>query len=101
LDAYQTRCAVTGQRARPVLEAAHIKPFALTGPNTRSNGLALRADVHQLFDLGYVTVDPDCQRRSNVDPPVGRLTLDSPWFVHSGLSLWVRMSPLFLFSLSR
>jgi len=63
LDAYQTRCAVTGERVRPVLEAAHIKPFALSGPNTVSNGLALRADVHKLFDLGYVTVDPDFRFR--------------------------------------
>jgi len=57
LDAYQARCAVTGERVRPTLEAAHIKPFALAGPNTVPNGLSLRADIHKLFDLGYVTVD--------------------------------------------
>ncbi len=27
-DAYQRRCAVTGERTLPVLEAAHIKPYA-------------------------------------------------------------------------
>ena len=59
LDAYQARCAVTGERVRPTLEAAHIKPFALAGPNTVSNGLSLRADIHKLFDLGYVTVDKE------------------------------------------
>lgn len=58
LDAYQTRCAVTGERVRPVLEAAHIRPFSQQGPNAITNGLALRADIHKLFDLGYVTVDP-------------------------------------------
>ena len=26
---YQMRCAVTGERTRPVLDAAHIKPFSL------------------------------------------------------------------------
>ncbi len=63
LDAYQTRCAVTGERVRPVLEAAHIRPFSQQGPNAVSNGLALRADIHKLFDLGYVTVDPEYRFR--------------------------------------
>jgi len=63
LDAYQTRCAVTGERVRPVLEAAHIRPFAQQGPHAVSNGLALRADIHKLFDLGYVTVDPQLRFR--------------------------------------
>jgi len=40
-----------------VLEAAHIHPFALGGPNLITNGLALRSDIHRLFDRGYVTVD--------------------------------------------
>lgn len=63
LDAYESRCAVTGERVRPVLEAAHIKPFSLSGPNTVSNGLSLRSDIHKLFDLGYVTVDKDYKFR--------------------------------------
>jgi putative restriction endonuclease len=31
-DAYERRCAVTGEKTLPVLEAAHIKPYALNGP---------------------------------------------------------------------
>jgi putative restriction endonuclease len=58
-DAYQRRCAVTGERTLPVLEAAHIKPYALSGPNAVSNGILLRSDLHKLFDLGYLTVTPD------------------------------------------
>lgn len=58
-DAYQRRCAVTGERTLPVLEAAHIKPYALSGPHRVSNGILLRSDLHKLFDLGYVTVTPD------------------------------------------
>lgn len=57
-DAYQRRCAVTGERTLPVLEAAHIKPYALSGPHRVSNGILLRSDLHKLFDLGYVTVTP-------------------------------------------
>lgn len=58
-DAYQRRCAVTGERTLPVLEAAHIKPYALSGPHRVSNGILLRSDLHKLFDVGYVTVTPD------------------------------------------
>ncbi len=57
LDAYGKRCAVTGERVVPVLEAAHIRPYANEGPHLVTNGLTLRADIHRLFDLGYVTVD--------------------------------------------
>jgi predicted restriction endonuclease len=57
-DAYHRRCAVTGEKTLPVLEAAHIKPYARSGPNRTENGLLLRADIHRLFDGGYVTVDP-------------------------------------------
>lgn len=58
-DAYQRRCAVTGEKTLPVLEAAHIKPFASLGPHRVSNGILLRSDLHKLFDLGYVTVTPE------------------------------------------
>lgn len=57
--AYDRRCAVTGERALPVLEAAHIVPYAAGGENALENGLLLRSDLHRLFDTGYVTVDPD------------------------------------------
>ena len=58
-DAYHRRCAVTAERSLPALEAAHIKAYAAAGPNRTQNGLLLRADIHRLFDDGYVTVDPD------------------------------------------
>jgi putative restriction endonuclease len=58
-DAYQRRCAVSGERTLPVLEAAHIQPYADKGPHLTSNGLLLRADLHKLFDDGYITVTED------------------------------------------
>ena len=57
-DAYGKRCAFTRERTLPVLEAAHIKPYASGGKHELSNGLLLRSDLHKLFDLGYMTVDP-------------------------------------------
>ena len=59
LDAYGRRCAITGERTLPVLEGAHIIPFASGGESRVDNGLALRADLHALYDAGYVTVTPE------------------------------------------
>jgi len=58
-EAYTRRCAVTGEKTLPVLEAAHIKPYAESGPHAIKNGLLLRSDLHKLFDNGYMTVTPD------------------------------------------
>ena len=58
-EAYQKRCAITGEKTLPVLEAAHIKPFSENGPHSVKNGLLLKSDFHTLFDDGYVTIAPD------------------------------------------
>jgi putative restriction endonuclease len=58
-DAYERRCAISGERALPVLQAAHIVPVASGGQNRLDNGLLLRSDVHTLFDRGYITVTPE------------------------------------------
>ena len=58
-DAYQRRCAITSERTLPVLEAAHIQPYAERGPHLVENGLLLRSDLHTLLDGGYVTVTDD------------------------------------------
>jgi putative restriction endonuclease len=55
-DAYSRKCAITGEKTLPVLEAAHIKPYAESGPHFISNGLLLRSDMHKLFDGGYLTI---------------------------------------------
>jgi HNH endonuclease len=57
LNAYGYRCAVTGDRIRPVLQAAHIRPLPRGGEHRLDNGLLLRSDVHTLFDRGYLGVD--------------------------------------------
>jgi putative restriction endonuclease len=56
-EAYHRRCAVTGEKTLPVLEAAHIKPYSLDGPHEINNGILLRRDIHTLFDRGYMTID--------------------------------------------
>lgn len=56
-EAYDDKCAVTGEHSLPVLEATHITPWSEGGPNEVSNGVFLRSDLHRLFDRGYVTFD--------------------------------------------
>lgn len=58
-DTYSRRCAVSGEKTLPALEAAHIRPYSKGGEHIASNGLLLRRDIHSLFDAGYVTVTPD------------------------------------------
>jgi putative restriction endonuclease len=64
-DAYDRPCAVTRERALPALEASHIRPVAQGGKHRVDNGLLLRADIHALFDRGYVTVTPDYRFRAS------------------------------------
>ena len=59
-ETYHRRCAITGEKTLPVLEAAHIKPYSLEGTHEPNNGLLLRKDLHTLFDRGYITVTEDC-----------------------------------------
>ena len=61
-DAYR-KCAVTREHSLPALEASHILPYTQGGPHEVSNGLLLRADIHRLFDGGYVTVTPEYRFR--------------------------------------
>lgn len=58
-EAYHRKCAFSGEKTLPALEAAHIKPYSESGPHKVSNGLLLRADFHKLFDAGYVTLTTD------------------------------------------
>ena len=75
-DAYDRRCAVTAERVLPVLEAAHIRPYASGGEHRVDNGLLLRSDLHTLFDRGYLTVTPtlelEVSRRIREDFENGR-----------------------------
>jgi predicted RNA-binding Zn-ribbon protein involved in translation (DUF1610 family) len=51
-------CALTGPAPRQVLEAAHLYRYADRGRHHDDGGFLLRRDVHRLFDLGQIAVDP-------------------------------------------
>jgi putative restriction endonuclease len=63
-DAYENRCALTGLRlinggGRPEVQAAHIMPVALNGPDSVRNGVALSGTIHWMFDRGLLSIDSD------------------------------------------
>ena len=58
------RCLVTGCAVLAVLEAAHIKPYRGEDDNHPENALLLRSDVHTLFDLDLLGIEPDRWRLS-------------------------------------
>lgn len=60
-DAYGRACAVTGEHSLPVLDSAHIRPYAEGGSHEVRNGILLRTDIHRLYDRGYVTITPDLE----------------------------------------
>jgi HNH endonuclease len=63
LQAYGSRCAITGEHTEIVLDAAHIQPYLGPRSNHVQNGLLLTKEFHTLFDAGYVTVTPDYEVR--------------------------------------
>ncbi len=62
-DIYEDACAVCQLHVRiglrTVIEAAHIKPFALSHSDHPSNGLALCRNHHWIFDGGGFSVSDD------------------------------------------
>jgi hypothetical protein len=62
LKAYGGQCAITDCDAEAALEAAHIFPYIGTDTNHVTNGLLLRADIHTLFDLYLISIDPDTSK---------------------------------------
>ncbi|MDP9193495.1 MAG: HNH endonuclease [Acidobacteriota bacterium] len=61
LDSYGRRCAITNEKTLPALEAAHIREYHDVQEHAINNGILFRADIHKLFDSGYVTVTPEYQ----------------------------------------
>jgi predicted restriction endonuclease len=57
-EIYGDKCVITGCEILDILEAAHINPYRGQKDNHSSNGLLLRADIHTLFDLNLIGINP-------------------------------------------
>jgi hypothetical protein len=73
LDAYESQCAITGFDAPAALEAAHISPYRSLESNHVSNGLLLRSDIHVLFDMNLLGIEPE-ELRVQLAPVLGSTT---------------------------
>ena len=62
LTFYRKTCIITGCQIPELLEAAHILPYSEKEDFSLSNGILLRADIHTLFDLGLIAIDPKSMR---------------------------------------
>lgn len=64
LEAYDYRCAATGERIilpdeSAMVEAAHIIPFSATRDDDPRNGLALAPNIHWAMDKNVIAPGPD------------------------------------------
>lgn len=100
-EAYHHHCAVTGDKVRPVLQAAHILPVGKGGQHRVDNGLLLRSDMHKLFDDGYIGFDS--RYRLRVSPAIRARFGNGDWlYSRAGMQIAVptktsaRPNPTFL-----
>jgi predicted restriction endonuclease len=59
LIAIYKQCVISGCTVTRALEAAHIIGYNGKKTNHIQNGLLLRSDIHTLYDLGLISINPD------------------------------------------
>ena len=59
LKQYENKCAISSCEIVAILDAAHVRPYRGDFTNSLNNGLILRTDLHTLFDLDLLGVDPE------------------------------------------
>ena len=63
LKRFNSRCIVTGSEITSILEAAHIMPYADVKDSREDNALLMRSDIHTLFDLGFLRIHINDQKK--------------------------------------
>ena len=58
LRAYGDRCALTGNCLRDLLEVAYVLPYPNGELHAPENAILLRADLHTLWDLNLIGIEP-------------------------------------------
>jgi hypothetical protein len=56
---YNNQCCITGCNVIEVLDACHIEPHSKNGYNHSTNALLLRSDIHDLWDLNLIGINPE------------------------------------------
>ncbi|MCY4502725.1 MAG: HNH endonuclease signature motif containing protein [Alphaproteobacteria bacterium] len=60
MELFGSKCAITGCVVHEALEAAHVIPVSEGGSYAPDNGILLRRDIHRLFDLNLLAINPEC-----------------------------------------
>jgi len=89
LDQFDNVCALTGPAPGQVLEAAHLYRYAERGRHHDDGGFLLRRDIHRLFDIGQIAVDP---RTMKIDVAADLLPF-ADYACLQGRTLQVEMAP--------
>ena len=58
LKLYKGKCCISGCKIQAVLHACHIDSHAESLNNKSTNALLLRSDIHDLFDLNLIGINP-------------------------------------------
>jgi hypothetical protein len=56
------RCAMTGSCVKDLLEVAYVIPFPSGDVHALENAMLLRSDIHTLWDLNLIGVEPQSQK---------------------------------------
>lgn len=59
IDIYNGKCAMTDTKVLQVLQVAHIIPYKGEATNVVTNGVLLRSDIHDLYDLNLIGIDQE------------------------------------------
>ncbi|SMD08349.1 HNH endonuclease [Pedobacter nyackensis] len=79
---YGDKCMITGCEILDILEAAHIKPYRGINDNHPSNGLLLRADIHTLYDLNLIGINPQ-----SLEITISKKLKNSEYSIYQGKTL--------------
>lgn len=92
LEQFGSNCAFTGPAHKIALQAAHLYSYAELGAHSDDGGLLMRADIHRLFDEGYITVEPSTLA-IQISPEISSY---APYASLHGRHLQVKLSPTHL-----
>jgi hypothetical protein len=56
--AYGNRCAITGGGPKDLLEVAYVTPYPAGNVHSHHNAILLRTDLHTLWDLNLIGIEP-------------------------------------------
>jgi len=68
---YRGECAIAGKTPKDLLEVAYIAPYPAGDVHSLRNAILLRADLHTLWDLNLIGVEPETMQVHIAQPLAG------------------------------